>query len=79
MTSERSSSSRPSPLIQQGDELRAQDNMSMFFNFGTPLDQDAPDGSSYQLGAQSSTESHESAPRTGGIRVSLACIPVSNI
>jgi hypothetical protein len=56
-------SSRPSP--RDGEE-----NMSMFFDFGSPTQEPRP------FQTSNTTQSQEAAPR-GGIRVSLACIPVS--
>ena len=73
---------RPSPEINQTrvNSGSGEEHMSMFFDFGTVPSSDMQDNSLYQGGAHSSSEvseSQESAPRTGGIRVSLACIPVS--
>jgi len=54
--------------------------MSMFFDFGNVPNRELQNGPSHQAGVHSSSElseSQESAPRSGGIRVSLACIPVS--
>lgn len=55
-----------------------EENMSMYFDFGAPSHQDIQN--SFQSLPSSSTTSQdgqESGPRAGGIRVSLACIPVS--
>jgi len=62
-------SSRPSP--RNGEE-----NISMYFDFGHP----PQDGQTTFQAMQSSSsqDGHEPTPRGGGIRVSLACIPVSS-
>jgi len=59
-----------------------EDHMSMFFDFGSVTNPDLQSSHSDQGGGKSSSdisESQDSAPRAGGIRVSLACIPVSRL
>jgi hypothetical protein len=60
-----SSEGRPSPRNEE-------ENMSMFFDFGTS-EMEAQKHGSYQA-----MQSSHDVPRPGGIRVSLACIPVSH-
>lgn len=50
-----------------------EDNLSMFFNFGTPAQE------SVEFIQSSLNERSEQLVQRGGIRVSLACIPVSRL
>jgi len=80
--SEGSSSGRPSPDMNPPPTTHGtgEEPMSMFFDFGTGTNRELQSGPLYQAGVHSSSDMSEiqdSAPRAGGIRVSLACIPVS--
>lgn len=71
--------STPHKLSMEGSKLRKsstrdnEDNISIFFDFGTPTmeSQALKNG-----GASSSTPQSQESGNRGGIRVSLACIPV---
>ena len=67
-SSEGTASTRPSPHHQ------SEENISMFLDFVSSTQE------SHQRTFQSaamSQQTNESTPRAGGIRVSLACVPVS--
>jgi len=67
-SSEGSASTRPSPRHQSEEDI------SMYLDFSSPA-QD-PHQTTFQSSTMSQ-ESSDSTPRIGGIRVSLACVPVS--